>query len=88
MVAKTRLNEFRDNNIKLTIERDQLTKALSEDARTAELERLVNERTAEIRGRLLLDRTISELAVAHHVRKEAIADVITRAASRWATTAS
>ena len=86
MVAKARVDEFRDNNIKLTIERDQLAKALSEDARTAEVESLAQERTAEIRGRLnrtLLERTISELAVARHVRKEAIADVITRAQARW-----
>lgn len=86
MVAKARLDEFRDNNIKLAIERDQLAKALSEDARTEEIERLVNERTAEIRGRLnrnLLERSITELAVGRHVRNEAIADVVMRAQSRW-----
>src|SRR5262245_56275280 len=86
MVAKARLDEFRENNIRLAIERDQLAKALSEDARTDEIERLVSERTAEIRGRLnrnLLERAIAELAVARHVRREAIADVITRAQSLW-----
>jgi hypothetical protein len=66
--------------------RDRLAKALSEDGRTQEIERLVQERTTEIQGRLnrtLVEKTSTELAVARHVRKEAISDVITRAQSVW-----
>jgi hypothetical protein len=86
MVAKARLDEFRENNIRLATERDQLAKALSADGRTQEIERLVSERTAEIQGRLnrtLVEKTITEVAVSRHVRKKAIPDVITRAQTVW-----
>lgn len=86
MVAKTRLDEFRDNNVALAIERDRLAKALSEDGRTDEIERLVAERTAEMQRRLnrtLVERSITELAAGRHVRQEAFPDVIRRAQSLW-----
>lgn len=46
MAAKAGWASFRDNSIRLDIERDRLAKAPYEDARTEEIERLVNDRTA------------------------------------------
>ena len=45
MVPKKRLDEFRDNNIALAKERDELVKALDAGGETTEIESLVAERT-------------------------------------------
>jgi hypothetical protein len=81
-VPKTKLDEFRDNNISLAKERDKLAKALA-DNDPSRVEEIVARRTQELTQRLhrsLIEKTIAQLAAEADVLPTAVDDVVQRAA--------